>query len=145
MRARRPWRVGRSGATAVEFALVAWMLILASVGVIQLGLLMWTQEALESAAAQTARCAALGATTCTNAQQYAVNIVSGWTLSGVVTIANVWVQANATCTSTSGSVTAGKFTVVVISTNYWATAWNLLPKPLGSKTLKATACYPTSI
>ena len=117
-----------------------------SIGVLQLGLLMWTQEALETAATQTARCSALGATTCANPQQYAVNIVSEWVLTGVVTTANVWVQANATCASTSGHVTSGKNAVVVITSSYWSTILpaNWIPSPLGNNVLAASACYPTS-
>jgi Flp pilus assembly protein TadG len=133
----------RAGTVAVEFALVGSALFLICFGVLDLGILLWTQEALQSAAAQTARCAALGASTCTNPQQFAVNIVSAQTFAGVVTTGNVWVQSNATCTSTQGAVTAGKYTVVRISSSFWASG--LLPPPLNLMTLKASACYPNAV
>ena len=135
-------RGARSGATAVEFALTSSALLMLCFGVMNLGLLLWTQEAIEAAAAATARCSALGASTCSNAQQYADSVAAAEAFTGVITTANVWVQANATCASTQGNVTAGKNTVVIITSSFWSSG--LLSYPLGGKALGATACYPST-
>jgi Flp pilus assembly protein TadG len=131
-----------AGTTSLEFALVCSTLIVVILGILGLGLMVWTQQALQASAELTARCVTLGATTCANAQQFAVNTVSTWSFSGVVTTGNVWVQSGATCTSTNGHVAAGKFTVVTISSNYWT--GGLLPAPFSAVTLTATACYPSA-
>jgi Flp pilus assembly protein TadG len=138
----RPRRGRRAGTTSLEFAMCASALILVCFGVMNVGVLLWTHEALQSAAAQTARCAALGSTLCSNAQQYAVDTAAAFTFTGVIATGDVWVQGNTTCASTSGHVTAGKYTVVTIVSHYWSTG--LLPIPLGNKTLTATACYPSA-
>ena len=127
--------------------MVAGILLIACIGVVNLGLLLWTQEALQSAAMQTARCAALGASPCASPQQYAVNIAAAQSFPGVTNTANVWVQANATCASTQGNVTAGKYTVVTITSTYWSSllaSIESVANLLRSKVLTATACYPSA-
>jgi hypothetical protein len=137
-----------AGGAALEFALVLGAFLIVCLGVMDVGLLLWTQQALDMAAAKTARCAALGCcveppgTACVGSSQYAVDMVTFATFASVVGTSNVWVQGSATCTSTSGNVTAGKYTVVRISTSYWANG--LLPKPFLGKVLSAAACYPSS-
>lgn len=136
-------RYGReAGATSLEFALVCSTLIFVILGIVGLGLLIWTQQALQASAELTARCVTLGATTCTNSKQFAVDTAAAWSMPGMVTTGNVWVQTGATCASTNGHVTAGKFTVVRISSNYWA--GTVLPAPFSAITLTATACYPSA-
>jgi len=144
-------RGGRTGSSSLEFALVVGILMITCIGVVNLGLLLWTQEVLESAAAQTARCAALGSTVCNNSQNtpalYAVSVAAAQSFTGVIGAGNVSVLANATCASTPGHVAAGNNTVVTITSGYWS---NFLPTieplvaPLRNKLLTATACYPSS-
>ena len=61
----------------------------------------------------------------------------------MVSTSNVWVQGNATCTSTNGHVTTGSYTVVQITSSFWSSG--LLPIPISNKVLSAEACYPTSV
>jgi Flp pilus assembly protein TadG len=136
-------RGGRAGSAAVEFALVCSAFLLICFGVVELGLLLWTQQALQSAAAKTARCVTLAATACANAQQYAVTTATTLSFTGVTAAGNVWVGQNVTCASKKGSAPPGKYTVVTISTNFWATG--LLPPPLSTKAFTVSACYPSAV
>jgi Flp pilus assembly protein TadG len=129
----RTRRLGRDcrGTTALEFAVIASVLLPMLFGTIELGLLMWTHNALQSTATLTARCAALGS--CTNPAQFAVSTAGHWVVSGVITARNVTV--NAAATSCNG--TAGSFVTVAISSSYW-----VLPQPFLAPTLRVAACFP---
>jgi hypothetical protein len=56
----KKWRLGQSGATIIEFALVAPIFFLLLLGIIEFGLIGFSQVAIESAVAGTAREASLG-------------------------------------------------------------------------------------
>jgi Flp pilus assembly protein TadG len=144
--AGRP-RGGSAGTATLEFAIVCSALIALCFGILDIGLVQWTEQAMQAAAALTARCAALGTSACSNPQQYAVNAVATWSMTGMVSTSNVWVQTNATCTSTKGNVTAGNNTVVTITSSYWTSGLVLstfIPSSLASMTLNASACYPNA-
>jgi Flp pilus assembly protein TadG len=130
------------GTTSLEFGLIAAVFTLLFMGTLELGLLLWTQNSLQMTAALTARCVALGAPACSTPATFAVNTASSWLFSGSVNSTNVWVQKNATCASRQGTVASGKFTVVTITMPFWGTG--MLPPPFASKTLNATACFPTA-
>jgi Flp pilus assembly protein TadG len=73
------WR-NREGAAAVEFALTAPAFFAMLVGVIECGLLLWTQIGLQHGAEMAARCASINTTLCgtTSAiQQYAAQQAFG--------------------------------------------------------------------
>src|SRR5699024_8832101 len=57
----------RSGASAVEFALIAAPLMLLLVGTIEVGRLFWTQHAIDEAAIAGARCMGIRAPACADA------------------------------------------------------------------------------
>lgn len=79
MRFPQIWR-NREGAAAVEFALTAPAFFAMLVGVIECGLLLWTQIGLQHGAEMAARCASINATLCgtTSAvQQYAAQQAFG--------------------------------------------------------------------
>jgi len=138
-------RGGRAGTSTIEFALVAATLLITCVGTVDLGLLLWSQEVLELAATDTARCVALGASPCSNPQSYAVGIVTQYSFTNALTASNVWVQSNATCTSTNGHVTTGTYTVVTITDAFWSTFFAFEPAAVvlgGSTPRTVTACYP---
>jgi len=133
----RRWRPGRrAGSASVEFALTCSALFLVCLGVLDLGIILWTEEAVQSAAALTARCVALGATPCANAKQYAVNLATAQTFAGVVTTANVVVQTGVNCPKSKAP--SGNYTVVTINSTYWATS---LSGTLAGTPITATACY----
>lgn len=139
-------RGGRAGSTSLEFGLIGGTLLVMCIGTIDLGLLLWSQEVLQLAATETARCVALGASPCATPASYAVGIASQYSFTGTITTGNVWVQGNATCASTQGHVTAGNYTVVTITDSYWATlfsAFEPVAIALGANTARTvTACYP---
>ena len=54
----------RRGATAVEFALVLPLLLAMIIAVIEGNRLLWTKQAIQEAAAHTARCMAIGSEGC---------------------------------------------------------------------------------
>ena len=76
--------VDTRGATAVEFGMIAFPLFLLIMGIIEGGRMLWTQNALQYAAEQAARCAVVNTTVCGTASQiqsYAVSQAYGLHLS----------------------------------------------------------------
>lgn len=61
----------KTGATAVEFALVAPVLFMVILGALEFGRLMWTQAALHYAVEEAARCASVTPATCGTSSQIA--------------------------------------------------------------------------
>jgi Flp pilus assembly protein TadG len=77
----------RTGATALEFALVAPPFFLLLLGIVEFGRVMWTQSALHFAVEEAARCASVDATNCgsTSAvQNYAVTRTAGLDIAPAV-------------------------------------------------------------
>lgn len=126
----------RTGVAAVEFALVASGFLLLLIGSLQVGLLLWTNNALQVTAALTARCAALGS--CSNPASYAVSLAGQWVTAGVVTASDVTVSAASSCQGASSGYS--NFTMVTVSSEMWS---NLLIEPLSGVRLRASACYPS--
>lgn len=125
------------GSTALEFGLVANVLMLLLMGTLELSVLLWQMGTLQSVAAQTARCAAINSTACQNAQTYAVNLAASWLGSSVITTSNVSVSTPTTCGQGSAS---GTFESVTISPPTWASRavyWFV------KQGVTMTACYPT--
>jgi hypothetical protein len=142
MTARPPRRWLRRdchGTTAVEFAVIAGVLLPMLFGTLSLGFLMWTHNALLSTAALTARCIALGSSLCAaNPKQFAVNTAQQWIVPGIINTKNVIIQHPAT----SCNGTAGSFVTVAITSTYWAA--DILPQPFAATTLQVTACFPVA-
>jgi Flp pilus assembly protein TadG len=69
-RLRANWRTlrgllaNRAGATTVEFALVGLLFFALILGVIEIGRVLWTYNALHYAVQQAARCASVNTTNC---------------------------------------------------------------------------------
>jgi len=124
----------RQATTTVEFALVGGMMMLTTFGTLDLGLLLWTQNALQSTAALAARCAAIASPLCPDVPNYAVSMANGWTMPGIIAANNVTVASVGTCNGATGT-----FQKVTITSSFWA---NILPPPFPNQTLTATACYP---
>src|SRR3954453_17998832 len=96
----------RSGVAAVEFAIVGSVFLLLLLGTIQVALLWWTENALQITAMLTARCAALGAPSCTTSQAsktFAVATAGRFTLANAITAANVSVTPASSCKATGYS------------------------------------------
>jgi Flp pilus assembly protein TadG len=126
----------RSGAAALEFALVASVFLLLLLGTIQIALLWWTENALQTTAMLTARCAAIKF--CTHPETFAVSTAGTFTLSNAITASDVSVTRHSSCNApTSGY---SQFTMVTITSTVWA---NVLISALGGIEIKASACYPS--
>jgi len=142
MRARAGFLRDAAGHTAVEFAIVALPLFLLFMGIVEGGLMYWSWQALEGAAIDAGRCAALNAPSCGNpttstsaTQSYAVAAAAQRGLTGVAS-ANVTVATGATAQATCGNTTA---TVVSVTMTYHYAMISFVPLP---SNLSATACYP---
>jgi hypothetical protein len=135
--ALRRFAAQRRATTTVEFGLVGSMMLLATFGTLDLGMLLWTQTALQSTAALAARCASISPLPplCPDVKAYAVSLGNGWTMPGVVSATNVAVTSVVGCNGATGN-----FQQVAITASLWATS---LPWPLNGHSLTATACYPT--
>lgn len=74
LRNLRARRNATSGASALEFAIVAPVFLAMLLGVVEFGRMAWTQTSLQYAVQRAARCASLGLTQCTtvsDVQSYA--------------------------------------------------------------------------
>ncbi len=125
----------RLAATAVEFAIVASLFIPLCLGALDAGLLLWTKGILQSTAARTARCAALGTTACSDPRQFAVTTAGNWAFPGIITKADV-AQPVAVC------ISSAQLTKVTITSAYWAAV--VMPAPFAHTTLTAVAYFPTA-
>ena len=123
---------------AIEFALVSVAFFPLCFGIIELGLMLWVQDVLHTAALMTARCVAVSAPACTsNAPQYAVTTASTWLNAGMLTISGVSIKTNAVCRTAPGTAV-----VVTLTSTYFAA--DLIPYGIGGGTISTTGCYPTS-
>ena len=127
----------RRGTTALEFALVSSVFFTMLLGTIDLGLMMWTRCTLQTVAAQTARCAAIGSSACAGgAAQYAVSLARQWLPTYTLTSSDVVVSGATYCFGVSGS-----FETVTITAPSWT--GGMIPTFAGgSQTLQA--CFPTA-
>jgi hypothetical protein len=126
------------GVAAVEFAVVALGFLFLLLGAIEVGLLLWTTNALRITAEMTARCDALGS--CSNPGSYAVALAGQWMGANAVKTSDVTVspEAGSRCHGASGGY--GSFTMVTISSELWS---SLLIAPLAGTQVKVSACYPS--
>jgi Flp pilus assembly protein TadG len=122
-------------AAIVEFAVVGSLFILICFAIVELGLVLWTGNALQTTAALTARCAALGAAPCSNAPQFAAATAGSLVFPSVIAASDVTVGQAAGCNGASGN-----FMVVTINCRLWSTGW--LPPPFASTPIIRTECYP---
>lgn len=129
-------RLGASldGTIAIEYGLILPVLLLLTLGIMDIGRLLWTYITLTRAAEAAARCAAVNTTLCGTSsavQDYAVQ--QAWGLNDVT--AAQFALTDASC---GKQVTATYNFQFIIP-------WPGTASPLGSSnaiTLSATACYP---
>lgn len=120
-----PFRFDIRGATALEFALCAPAFFMLVMGIVELGLLVWMQLALQQGVESAARCASINKNTCANASQ---------------------IQSFAASESYGLSPPTTAFTVTtpacgnMVQASYTPT---FLPSfPIPTRTLTAQACFP---
>ena len=123
---RRRFRSNRDGATALEFALCAPAFFMLVMGIVEGGLLVWMQLALQQGVEAAARCASINKTVCGTASQ---------------------IQSFASTSSYGLTPPVGTFTVTTPSCgNQVAASYTptYLPGfPIPTSTLTAQACFPS--
>jgi uncharacterized membrane protein len=127
----------RSGAAAIEYAIVLPVLLLFVLGIMDTGRLLWTYVTIYRATEAAARCAAIAAavptavtcTTSTQTQTYAVAAAWGLTINP-----SAFTVSNPACGMQVHATYDFKFTIP------WFPRFG--GSALGTKTLAATACYP---
>jgi Flp pilus assembly protein TadG len=139
--APRSLRRDRRGGTAIEFAATALVMLVITIGMVELGVVLWSWQALQGAAFVAARCASLNAASCKNAgtspaatQSYAAAQAQTRGLTSV-TSANVTV-ATGTGLAACGSATAN---MVSVTLTYPISAAYLVTLPAN---ISASACFP---
>ena len=132
----------RSGANAVEFALLSIPLLMVLFGTVEFGRMYWAQHVLQEIANAGARCAGVLQSGCAQNGVYnATNTITyissraatdGITLTGT----NITVNNNTSCSGLSG------FTSVQISYTFTTVLPSFLTALASSPGLSATACFP---
>lgn len=123
------------GANAVEFAFVLPLLFAMIVGVIEGNRLLWTRQAIQSAAANAARCMSVGNEGCdtaSGAQVYARKRAEKMGVS--VPLSDITVSRNQTCHGETG------MNQVAFDVAFDSPVAALLPLP---ERLTAEACFPS--
>jgi len=123
---KHPFRIDIRGATALEFALCAPAFFMLVMGIVELGLLVWIQLALQQGVEAAARCASINTNTCANAAQIQTYAAAqSYGLSPPTTAFTVTAPA-------CGNMVQASYTP------------NFLPNfPIPSRTLTAQACFPS--
>lgn len=124
----------RRGETALEFGILGMVFILLLLAPIEVGLMIWTGSTLQATAAQTARCAAIGSSMCTDPKAYAVALAGQWIGPNVISAQNVTVATTTTCHSATGN-----FEQVIITASIWS---GTLLSPIAAGTQTVSACFP---
>lgn len=122
------------GAAALEFAFASTALMALVFGITEMGRMIWTEQVLQGAATETARCVAIGSVSCPAGDSYAVNAAINRGIASVTTDM-VAITVSDPCGSTSG-----KFTKVVITYPYASIVPAFVPAPAGG--LVVQACFP---
>ena len=124
----------KRGAAAIEFALASTALMLLVFGIVEMGRMLWTRQALQGAAAETARCLAIGSPLCQGGSAYAATAAANRGISGLQS-SMVAVSVDNPC-----GTGAGNFTKVTITYPYASVVPSFVAAPAGG--LTATACFP---
>lgn len=120
----------RRGATAVEFAVVAPVLILFILGIIEFGRAIMVQQALTNASREGARQAVLDGSTTANVTAVVTNYLSGGSIHG----ATVAVSPNP-----PSSAGFGQTVSVTVSVPFNQVSWLPTPMFVGGRTIRATS------
>ena len=122
---KHPFRIDIGGATALEFALCAPAFFMLVMGIMELGLLVWMQLALQQGVEAAARCASIDKNTCASSTQ---------------------IQAYAATQRYGLSPPNTAFTVTAPACGHMVQASytpTYLPSfPIPTRTLTAQACFP---
>ena len=139
----RFWR-DKSGANAVEFALVFPVFMLILFGTIEFGRMLWTSHALHDAAIATARCMGIPQTQCTTngvydasqALVFAQQTANKWLVQ--LDPSSIALNHNATCSGLTG------FSSVTINYTFSTAVPGVVTSLAGGTNLKAQSCFPNN-
>jgi Flp pilus assembly protein TadG len=120
------WRDNR-GTTALEFALTAPVFFLFMFGIIEFGLLLWTQIGLQHGAEMAARCASVDSTLCPNSNPGAITSYAAQQAFGLALPSQTFTYSTPACGNQVSASHAFQFPAIL----------NLSPL-----TLTAQACFP---
>ena len=137
----------RRGVTALEFAVVAPVLMMLMFGTFEFGRLLWTMQGLQMTAVEAARCMGILASSCAsgggyssdNTTSYIESTAAAWGLS--LTGSNLTLtrdSANPNCAPAAGTLTVSEVTI----TYTFQTVVPGLLSMLSSKALEGHACFP---
>jgi Flp pilus assembly protein TadG len=129
--------VGQRGAAAIDFALVSVLFLPLCFGIIELGIMLWVQNTLQTTATRTARCVGTANTVCSDPRQYAVDQATEFLPTGMVSTGDVTVLTDTSCNSAPGTGV-----VVTIAHRFWGAT--LLPPPFQSLSISVSSCFPTA-
>lgn len=127
----------RRGVHTLEVVCVSAIYFPLTFAIVEVGFILWTQNAMQSAATIAARCGAIGSSDCTNLATYAASAVGEWLVPDSITAAEVTVLTAGSCNSA-----VGKATVVTITHQFWAGV--TLPWPFAQPSISVSACFPSS-
>jgi Flp pilus assembly protein TadG len=120
------FRFDKSGATALEFALCAPAFFMLVMGIVELGLLVWMQLALQQGVEAAARCASINKTACASA-----DLIKGYASTqtyGLTPPANTFTVTTPAC----GNMVQASYTPTYLPSF-----------PIPTQTLTAQACFPS--
>ena len=131
--------------SAVEFGLISLPLRLFVMGTMEFGRLMWTREALQSAAITGARCMGLVQTECGTAGTYSSTLTTSyiqaqaakWSLS--LNASDIVLSPVSTCSGVSG------FSQVSITYTFSTIVPRLITSLSGGTVVGANACFPNHV
>lgn len=142
MRMGRSFLRDKSGANAVEFALLSVPLLMVLMGTFEFGRMYWAQHVLDEIAVAGARCVGVLQTGCTQNGVYnaasAVSYISSRAATDGIALsnANITVNNNTTCSGLSG------FSSVQVSYTFATVMPAFLASLANGPNLNAQACFP---
>lgn len=133
MTALRDLLVRKDGATIVEFALVAPLLVLLVFGVIDGSRMFWLKKSMDEVAFSTARCMSISTACETTAQQRSYAVQRARSYGVRITAADVTLETNVVCRQQPASNS------VAIRVPIASAARGFVPLP---DAMTSSACFP---
>lgn len=130
------------GASAVEFAIVAVPLLLLLFGTIEYGRLMWTRQAMQSLANETARCMGIVQTECASAGSYNAAATRTHLIAGARAFAVELKPANITLSPSTSCHGIAGFSSVRIIYRFTSAVPEFITALATGPELSVTACFP---
>ena len=127
----------RRGVHTLEVVCISAIYFPLTFAIVEVGFILWTQNAMQSAATLAARCGAIGGSDCPDVATYAASAVGEWLVPDSITSSEVTVQTAASC-----NAAVGKATIVTITHQFWSGV--TLPWPFAQPQISVSACFPSA-